>query len=213
MKRQCFLASAIFTSLAISAAANAAEGYVTDSRGAVVKSEHGLCWKTGYWTPGMAIAECDPDLAPRPQAAQKPPLQAASPAPAPAPAKAAGEDVSLAADTLFGFGRATLSRQGRAKLDELADRIQSRPVRQIVVVGHADRIGSKQINQRLSLKRAEAVKAYLVARKIDGSLIGVEGKGSSEPVTAPEQCRGKGRQLVACLAPDRRVVIRITRQD
>lgn len=214
MKRHSSLASAIFTSLLIVGTASAAEGYVTDDRGAVVKSGHGLCWKTGYWTPAAATAECDPQLAPKPKLAEKPSVQPSSPVPAPAPAKAAPENLTLAADTLFVPGKAVLTKTGKAKLDELAGKIVGRRVEQITVVAHSDRTGAKQANQRLSQKRAEAVKAYLVAKKIDGSLIRVEGKGSAEPVTAQNDCKGKkGRKLASCLGPDRRVEITVSRLD
>lgn len=214
MKRHTSLAFAILSSLLVAGTVNAAEGYVTDARGSVVRSGHGLCWKTGYWTPASATAECDPELAPKPKVAEKQPVQASSPAPAPAPARASSEKVTLAADTLFAPGKAKLSRKGKAKLDEVVSSIQGHKVQQIVVLAHTDRSGAKQANQRLSQKRAEAVKAYLVSRKIDGKLISVEGKGSAEPVTAQNECHGrKGRKLVACLSPDRRVEIRIARQD
>lgn len=209
MKSKFLFVSALLTSLLASYAASATEGYVTDSRGAVVKSGSGLCWRTGYWTPGMATVECDPDLAPKPKVAEKPMVKA-NPS-TPAPAKAPTENITLAADGLFAFGKAVLQPKGKARLDEIAGKLKGRSFDQIVVVGHTDRLGSPQLNQRLSLKRAEAVKSYLVAKKIDGRLIRVAGKGSAEPVTAANQCPGKGgAKVIACLAPDRRVEIRIT---
>lgn len=211
MKSQSLLASALFTSLFIAAAADAADGYVTDASGAVVKSGTGLCWKTGYWTPGMATVECDPDLAPKPKVADKPAAKANPPAPVALPAKPASENTTLAADGLFAFGKSTLLPKGKTRLNEIVGKVQGRSVEQILVIGHTDRIGSAQANRKLSEKRAEAVRAYLVARKVDGRLIRTEGKGSAEPVTAPNQCPGKGGpKVVACLAPDRRVEIRIT---
>lgn len=216
MKKHTALASALLLSLFISGAADAADGYVTDAGGAVVRSGQGLCWKTGYWTPAAASAECDPELAAKPKPAEKPLAQAGSPAPAPmpAPAKATSENVTLAADTLFAPGTAKLTRQGKARLDELAATLQGRRVERVAVVAHTDRAGAKQANQRLSQKRAAAVKAYLVAKKVDAGLISVEGKGGAEPVTAQDDCRGrKGRKLTACLAPDRRVEIGIARLD
>lgn len=214
MKRHASLASVIFASQLLAGIANATDGYVTDARGAVVKSGHGLCWKTGYWTPAAATAECDPELAPKPQAAAKQPVQASTPAPALAPAKATAENVTLAADALFVPGKAQLTKKGKARLDTLAGTIQGRRVERIVVAAHTDRTGAKQANQRLSQKRADAVKAYLVSKKIDGSLISVEGKGGAEPITARNDCQGrKGRKLQACLGPDRRVEIAIARLD
>ncbi|HZX30730.1 MAG TPA: OmpA family protein [Rhodocyclaceae bacterium] len=210
MRNQALFASIILSSLLVAGAADAADGYVTDSSGAVVRSGNGLCWKTGYWTPGMATAECDPDLAPKPKAAERPATKVAAPAPAPVPAKPAAETTTLAADGLFAFGKATLLPKGKAKLDEVIGKIKGRSADQILVVGHTDRIGSPQANLRLSQKRAQAVKAYLVSRKVDKRLIQVEGKGSAEPVTTAGQCPGKGgAKVIACLAPDRRVEIRV----
>jgi OOP family OmpA-OmpF porin len=71
------------------------------------------------------------------------------------------------------------------------------------IVGHADRIGPAQYNQRLSERRAAAVGAYLAAHGVDGSTIAVSGVGSAEPVTG-SQCKGvRGKGLIACLQPDR----------
>lgn len=208
MKLQPILASALIASLFAVNPASAADGYVTDSQGAAVKSANGLCWRTGYWTPSMATAECDPDLAPRPKTAEKPPVETM--APAPLPAKPATENITLAADGLFAFGKATLSPTGKAKLDEVVAKLKGRSFDQILVVGHTDRLGSAAINQKLSLKRAQAVKDYLVGKKIDERQIRIAGKGSAEPVTSAKQCPGKGGpKVIACLAPDRRVEIKV----
>jgi OOP family OmpA-OmpF porin len=208
MKFQSFLVSALVASMFAMGAAEAADGYVTDYRGAVVKSGSGLCWRTGYWTPGMATAECDPDLAPRPAVAEKPPVK--NTAPAPMPPKAATQNITLAADGLFAFGKATLLPKGKAKLDEVVAKVKGHSFDQVLVVGHTDRLGSKPLNQKLSMQRAQAVKAYLVGKKIDGRLIRVSGVGSAEPVTAANQCPGKGgAKVIDCLAPDRRVEIKV----
>lgn len=209
MKLQPILASALVASLFAINTASAADGYVTDSQGAAVKSSNGLCWRTGYWTPSMATAECDPDLAPRPKAVQPPPVKMV--VPAPMPAKPATENISLAADGLFAFGKATLSPTGKKKLDEVVAKLKGRSFDQILVVGHTDRLGSVALNQPLSLKRAQAVKDYLASKKIDDRLIRIAGKGSAEPVTTAKQCPGKGGpKVIACLAPDRRVEIKVT---
>ena len=207
MKNKLLAASAILSSLLVIGSAQAESGYATDSSGAPIKSGNGLCWRTGYWTPSMATAECDPELAPKPKAVAP---VAAKPA-APAPAPAATRSLSISSDGLFAFGKATLQPKGKAKLDEVVRQLQGHTFDQILVVGHTDRLGSQKGNQRLSLKRAEAVKAYLVGKKVDGRLIRVEGKGSSQPVTKADQCPGKGGpKVIACLAPDRRVDITVS---
>ncbi len=210
MKTTVLVASALLASLLTVATARAERGYVTDSRGTVVKSGNGLCWRTGYWTPGMATAECDPELAPKPKQAE--PAPARTQTPAPAPAQPTARSLSIASDGLFAFGKAALLPKGKAKLDqEVVQKIQGHPFDQITVIGHTDRLGSPRANERLSVKRAEAVKAYLVSKKIDGRLIRVEGKGSSQPVTKPDQCPGKGGpKLIACLQPDRRVEVLVS---
>ncbi len=178
-------------------------GYVIDQRGYVAKSGYGLCWRTGYWTPAMAIEECDPDLV----------KKAAPPAPAPAPAatpKPAAEKITLAADTLFDFDKATLRPAGMKALDELAAKVKDIKLEVIIAVGHADRVGSDDYNQKLSEKRAASVKAYLVSKGMEANRIYAEGKGEKQPVTG-DKCKGdkKSKALIECLQPDRRVEIEV----
>jgi len=203
--------------------------YIQDSRGQIVRDPFGLCWHTGYWSPAMAIEECEPDLvkkpaapppAPRAQPAPPPPPAAApapKPAPAPAPAPAprpAAAKVTFAADTLFDFDRATLRPEGRTELDGLAGKIKDVKLEVIIAVGHADRVGTDRYNQRLSERRAAAVKDYLVSKGIEPNRIYTEGKGEKQPVTA-DKCRKMGpenrrnKKLVDCLQPDRRVEVEV----
>ena len=183
--------------------------YVVDTRGAVAKSGTGLCWRTGYWTPAMAIAECDADLAAKavvvePKAPVTPP-----PVPAPAP-KPAAEKVTLSADALFDFDKAQLRNEGRAKLDDVTAKIKDLKLEVIIAVGHADRFGTDKYNQKLSEKRAEAVKAYLVSKGIEQNRVYTEGKGKKQPVTKAGDCKGaKSKKVIACLQPDRRVEIEV----
>ncbi len=188
-------------------------GYVIDARGNVAKSGAGLCWRTGYWTPAMAIAECDPDLV------KKEEPKAAAPAPAPAPAaapapKPAAQKVTLAADALFDFDKAVLRPEGRAALDKLVSDLSGIKLEVIIAVGHADRIGSDKYNQNLSERRAAAVKDYLVSKGIEANRIYAEGKGETQPKTG-DACKNMGREhrsnakLVQCLQPDRRVEIEV----
>lgn len=208
MKTKLILVSAILAAT-FAAGAHAAEGYVTDSQNQVVKSGSGLCWRTGFWTPGMATAECDPDLAPKPKAHTA--ATGGMTSVAPTPPTPVNRSLSLSADGLFAFGKAALLPKGKKKLDEVVAQLQGRSADQITVIGHTDRLGSKAANDRLSQKRADAVKAYLVAKKIDGRIIKTEGHGSAEPVTAANQCPGKGgAKVIACLQPDRRVEIRVS---
>ncbi len=178
-------------------------GYVIDARGYVAKSGTGLCWRTGYWTPAMAIAECDPDLA------KKAESKAAAPATGVKPAAA---KVTLAADALFDFNKAVLRAEGKAALDKLVNDVKGIKLEVIIAVGHADRIGKDAYNQKLSERRAAAVKDYLVGKGIEANRVYAEGKGEKQPKTTAAQCGksvAKSKKLIDCLQPDRRVEIEV----
>ena len=185
--------------------------YVIDQRDVVAKSGFGLCWRTGYWTPAAAAkdpagCECDKDLLPKEVCEPK----AAAPAAPVAAPKPAGEKITVAADALFDFNKATLRPEGKAKLDELVGKAKAIKLEVILVVGHTDRIGSDAYNQKLSEKRAAAVKEYLVAKGIEANRVYTEGKGEKQPVTG-DKCKGnaKTKALIDCLQPDRRVDIEV----
>ena len=185
-------------------------GYAIDQRGNVVKSGFGLCWRTGYWTPAMAIAECDPDLVKKAAPAAAAAAAPAKPAAAAAAPKPAAQKVTLAADALFDFNKADLRAEGKAKLDKLATDIKGIKLEVIIAVGHADRFGTDAYNLKLSEKRAEAVKAYLVSKGVEPNRVYTEGKGKKQPVTKADQCKGpKSKKVVDCLQPDRRVEIEV----
>ncbi len=209
----CALALGLVSGVASAQISPATTGYLTDQRGVVVKSGHGLCWRTGYWTQAMAIAECDPDLMPKAVAAWEPTPQAASVAMAPVArvAERTTQRVTFDADALFDFDKATLRPAGRATLDEFSDKLSNISLEGITAIGHTDRFGSEAYNQLLSERRAEAVKSYLVGRGIEPIRITTEGKGESQPVTPMGQCLGaKNPKVVACLQPDRRVEVEVT---
>ena len=186
--------------------------YVIDQRGEVVISGTGLCWRTGYWTPAAAAKDpagckCDKDLLPKEVC--EPVIAKAAPAAAPA-AKPSGDKITVAADALFDFNKATLRPAGKAKLDEVVAKAGAIKLEVIIAVGHTDRIGSDAYNQKLSERRAAAVKQYLVSKGIDANRVYTEGKGKKNPVTKPDQCLGKtSPTVIACLQPDRRVDIEL----
>jgi len=151
-----------------------------------------------------------PAAAPQPQAVPAPPpVQTAKPEPKPeAPKKPA--IVNLASTELFEFNKAVLTKEARAKIDtEVVAKLGDlRDVRYIIVNGHADRLGSVQYNQKLSEKRAEAVRAYLVSRGVAADKVETLGFGKTLPVKAcPDQKERKG--LIECLSPNRRVVVEV----
>ena len=164
--------------------------------------------------------------APKPAAAPPPPPQPVAapqpvPAPAPAPAPIAKPEpkpeppkkpavVNLASTELFEFNKAVLTQEARAKLDnEVVAKLRDlKDVRYIIVNGHADRLGSAQYNQRLSEKRADAVRAYLVSRGVDAAKVETLGFGKTLPVkSCPDEKDRKG--LIECLTPNRRVVVEV----
>lgn len=180
------------------------EAYGADDRGVVWRSTSelgGHCWRTGYWTPAMAIVECDPDLVAQPEVAA---------APAAAPAPAAPRKVTFSADALFDFDSAQLKPAGAQALDEFARGLEGVDYDLITATGHADRIGNTDYNKRLSVRRAESVKNHLVSRGIDANRIYADGVGEAGSETG-DSCNGIGGQaLKDCLAPDRRVDIEVS---
>lgn len=161
-----------------------------------------------------------PEAAPVVAAAEPAPAPVVAPEPAPAPAPVAApepcqpkfETVTLQAEKLFGFNKFKLNGDAVVELDDVVKTLKAHPEFDVVIVtGHTDRIGSEQYNQKLSEKRAEVIKQHLVAdHGIEASRIRAVGKGESQPVV---ECKGvKGKKLVECLAPNRRVVITGERQ-
>ena len=190
--------------------------YAIDGRGEVVMDPFDLCWRTGFWTPAAAAQDpngckCDKDLIAKEICEPKPVAAASAPAPVAPPTKATfGEKVTIAADALFDFNKATLRPEGKAKLDDVAGKSQQLNLEVVIAVGHADRIGGAAYNQKLSEKRAASVKDYLVAKGIPANRVYTEGKGSKQPVTKPDQCKGpKSKKVIECLQPDRRVDIEL----
>jgi OmpA-OmpF porin, OOP family len=159
-----------------------------------------LCWRNGFWTPATANAKCDGALV-----AQAP----AAPAPAPAPAPMiSSQKITFQADALFDFDKAVLKPEGKAKLSDLAAKIKSVNLEVVVATGYTDKIGSDKYNDRLSLRRAQAVKAYLVSQGIEANRVYTEGKGKRNPVVT--DCAQKNRKaLISCLAPNRRVEVEV----
>jgi OOP family OmpA-OmpF porin len=195
------------------------QGYLVDQNFNVVTSGTGLCWRTSDWTPARAAAAeavrlCDPDLAPKSAPAPAPvakPAPKPAPAPAPAPAKLLPQKINFSADALFDFDKSDVKPEGKAMLDDLTRVLQGAKYEVILAIGHTDRIGSAAYNQKLSVRRAEAVKKYLVGKGIEPNRIYVEGKGETQPLTKPADCRGKkGKALIACLQPDRRVDVEVS---
>lgn len=161
--------------------------YVQDGRGVIARSGTGLCWRTGYWTPADAVNACEGIIA-----------KASVPAAKPVPGS---KKVAFAADAFFDFDKAVLKPAGMASLDKLVKDTGSIDLEVIIATGHTDSIGSDAYNQKLSVRRAEAVKAYLVKKGIDSKKVYTEGKGEKQPVASNKTKEGR--------AKNRRVVIEV----
>jgi OOP family OmpA-OmpF porin len=196
-------------------------------RSAVYNSTAGisgnLCYRTGYWTPSMAIIGCDPDLVPKPVAAPAPtPAPAPAPAPrmaptptpgpAPAPAPAPGvQKITLASKALFDFDKAVLKPEGKAAIDsEIISKLSGvQRLELVLVTGHTDRIGTQAYNQKLSERRADAVRDYLVSKGVPRDKIETLGMGKTQPVPGVVCNMTAMKELIACLAPNRRVEVEV----
>jgi OOP family OmpA-OmpF porin len=193
--------------------------YAEDARGIIVRSTYGLCWRAGYWTDADAVTGCDGMLVPpvvksiAPAFVAKPeptptPVTVAPPAPVVIPAPApiekpapVSEKINLAGDALFDSGKADLKPAGKAKLDELTSKLKNMKVDAIIATGYTDSAGSPILNEKLSVQRAEAVRAYLTSKGVDANRIRTVGKGAAQPVADNKTAAGR--------AQNRRVEIEI----
>ncbi|RFO96874.1 hypothetical protein DIC66_10230 [Rhodoferax lacus] len=172
--------------------------------GDVWKNAGGECWRDASWTPATAAPGCDGAIAPKveapaPVAAPAPmaaPAPVAAPAPAPAPAPvvvAAPAKVTYAADAFFDFDKAVLKPEGKAKLDDLVGKVKDISLEVIIAVGHTDSVGKDEYNQKLSVARSEAVKAYLVSKGIEKNRVYTEGKGEKSPAADNKTAEGRSK--------------------
>lgn len=183
--------------LATAAGAQEIQNWRNNS-GEVWKNSVGQCWRSNTWTPATAAPGCDgaivppapPAPAPAPVAA---PAPAPAPAPVPAPAPAVASKVTYAADAFFDFDKSVLKPEGKAKLDDLAGKVKGINLEVIIAVGHTDSVGTDAYNQKLSVQRSEAVKAYLVSQGIEKSRVYTEGKGEKQPVADNKTAEGRSK--------------------
>jgi OOP family OmpA-OmpF porin len=184
-----------------------APGYVVASDGRPVLNGFGSCLRTGAWSLATAAEPCDqiarvsvpvPVVAYQERPAPPPPVAVAAVA-QPEPPRMVIQKLTLSTDVLFDFNKAELKDSGKQKLDELANQVKGAKVDEIVVVGHADRIGSENYNEKLSEARAQSVKGYLAERGAQTNVITAQGKGESQPVTG-DQCK-KWRARNSSLQP------------
>jgi OOP family OmpA-OmpF porin len=138
-----------------------------------------LCWRDNSWTPATASANCDGWIAPKAAAAAKPGV--------------AQSKITLQADTLYDFDKATLKPEGMATLDKIARDLSKIKLEVIIAVGNTDSVGSDAYNMALGQRRAQSVKAYLVSKGVDGSRIYTESKGKSNPVATNATAEGRSK--------------------
>jgi OOP family OmpA-OmpF porin len=152
-----------------------------------------LCWRDANWTPATAAPGCDGAIAPAAAApAAAAPAAAARPGAAPV-APPAATKVTYAADAFFDFNKSVIKPEGKAKLDDLVGKIKDINLEVIIAVGHTDSVGSDAYNQKLSVRRSEAVKAYLVSKGIEKNRVYTEGKGEKQPVADNKTAEGRAK--------------------
>lgn len=176
--------------------------YWQDQSGKTVISGTGTCVRTGHWTPELATAECDSGLMPQKvAAAPADPVPEAPAAPAPMPVT---EKVTMDADAMFDFDKSEIKPQGKEALDEVVRKLNlaGAELGLITSTGHTDSIGSTEYNIDLSLRRAEAVKAYLISKGVDGGRINSVGEGERQPFANNTTAQGR--------AENRRVDIEVS---
>ncbi len=201
----------LIATMALSAAAGAqsVDNWKNGSGDLVWKNgSNELCWRDNYWTPATAAPGCDgaivapvaaapaPAPAPAPRAAPAPAPSAApapAPAPVPAPPPPAATKVTYAADAFFDFDKSVLKPEGKAKLDDLISKVKDINLEVVIAVGHTDSIGTDAYNQALSMRRSEAVKAYLVSHGIEKNRVYTEGKGEKQPVADNKTREGRAK--------------------
>ena len=138
-----------------------------------------LCWRDASWTPATAAKGCDGFLAPK---------AAAKPA-----SKVTQSKITLQADTLYDFDKATLKAEGKATLDKIARDLSKIKLEVIIAVGNTDSVGTDAYNMALGQRRAQSVKAYLTTKGVDGSRIYTESKGKSNPVASNATAEGRAK--------------------
>ncbi len=190
-----------------------------DTRGAAVTNATGLCWHTGYGPAPLWTEGCHAER-PVPVAQYIAPVAApaAVPAPAPAPVIIAAaaplpvfEKVAFEADVLFDSNKSALTSAGRSTLDAFIGKLSGLDAQSLMAIGHADRMGSEASNQVLSEERVNEVKSYLVAKGVAADRVQTRAWGETRPSTVSAECRDANNpKNVACMQPDRHVVIEVS---
>ena len=196
--------TALIAGVVAAAATSAQDISVGTNATPVTKSHPGQCWHYSDWMP-MCDETCERSDEP---VAVAPPLEQSTKAAVGPAAQSSQNSISVSADALFFFNDSALQAQGLVLLEDLARQLNEAGYNHIYVTGHADRVGDSDYNQRLSTRRANSVKRFLVSKSVVADRIVTAGKGATQPVTRSKECSGaEGADLIACLQPDRRVEV------
>jgi OOP family OmpA-OmpF porin len=196
----------VATLTAFSAQAALSPGYVYDASGKAARDSNGKCVQTPAWNKDNATKECHPELFPEPKAAAPAPAPAPAPvvAVAPPPPPPTPKIVVFEAAALFGVNKAELSTEGKQKIKEYREqaRAELSSAKTVKITGHTDSSGAAEYNQTLSVKRAEAVRDYLISLGADASKMEVTGMGEDKPIADNKTAGGR--------ANNRRVEVEVT---
>jgi OOP family OmpA-OmpF porin len=181
MKKLLQLIAIASISISASVSAQNVDNWVNGSGTVWKNGTNELCWRNANWTPATAAPGCDGAIA-----------KAAAAKPAAAAAK-----VTYTADALFDFDKSALKPAAKTSLDNLVGQIKSLALEVVIATGHTDSVGTDAYNQKLSVRRADAVKKYLVSKGIADNRIQIQGKGESQPVAdnKTDDGRAKNRRV------------------
>ncbi len=166
--------------------------YTVSAGGANVRDSQGNCVRTSTWSKDQWTEACGK---PKPKAMPKPkpkpaPQPVATPEPAPVPVAPAPEPVkqtvtltSASGQANFEVGSARLTESGRAAIDQVIEELRGFDrVKSIIITGHTDSTGSAAFNQKLSERRAAAVRDYMISRGVNPALLTAIGAGEDQPI-------------------------------